>query len=85
MVKTPGFSKNQSMEKRTGSLFMNILGTSSGMISNYYSGYNFGSVSDRYSLQSEEEIKRYLYSRLRFTDFNISSVSYSKTNLKIVC
>jgi len=78
MVKTPGFSKNQSLEKRTGSLFMNILGTSSGMISNYYSGYNFGSVSDRYSLQSEEEIKRYLYSRLRFTDFNISSVSYSE-------
>ena len=78
MVKTPGFSKNQSLEKRTGSLYMNILGASSGKLSSYYSGYNYGSASGRYSLQSEDEMKRYLYSMLRFTDFDISSVSYSE-------
>ncbi|MFH0843072.1 MAG: DUF3857 domain-containing protein [Bacteroidota bacterium] len=78
IVRTPGFTKNQSQEKRTGSLYLNILGSSSGKIFNHYSGYNFGNASGRYSLQSEEEIKRYLYSRLRYTDFDISSVAYSE-------
>jgi hypothetical protein len=78
IVKTPEFAKNENIFKRTGSLYLNILGTSSGKISNYYSGSNFGSANGRFSLQSEDEMKRYLYSMLRFTDFNISSVTFSE-------
>ena len=78
MVKTPGFTKYQNLEKRTGSLYMNVLGTSSGNISNYYSGSYFETTSGRYSLQSEEEMKRTLNSRLRFMDLSIKSVTYTE-------
>jgi len=78
MAKTPKFSKYQNLEKRTGSIYMNSIGTSSGKISTYYSGSNFGLASSRYLMQYDDELKRLLYSGLRFTDFNVSSVTYSE-------
>jgi len=78
LVKTPEIPKGKNLEIRTGSFFMNILGTSTGNISNFYSGYNFGIASSIYSLDSEDEIKRTLNSGLRFTDFSVTSVNYSE-------
>lgn len=78
IVKSPALTKEQNQFRRNASLFMNVLGAASGRISNYYSGYNYGLASGRYSMQSEEEIKRSLYSGLRFTDFTLSDVSFSE-------
>ncbi len=78
IVKTPALTKEQNKFIRNGSLFLNVLGAASGRISNNYSGYNFGLASSRYSMQSEEEIKRFLSSSLLFTDFNVSGISYTE-------
>lgn len=78
MTKTPQYSKDQNLLKRTGSLYMSSLGTSSGRLSTYYSGSNFGSASFRYLMQYDEELKRILYSELRFPDFILSSVTYKE-------
>jgi hypothetical protein len=78
MVRTPGFRKDENIFKRTGSVFLNIFGASSGKISNYYSGYNYGKASSVFNLSSEEEMKRYLVSVLRFSDFSVNSVAYTE-------
>ena len=78
MVRTPGFDKVTNMVKRTGSVYLNILGTSTGKISNSYSGNTYGNASLLFNMNSEEEMKRYLVSVLRFPDFNITSVSYTE-------
>jgi hypothetical protein len=78
MVRTPEFSKDQTLFKRTGSLYLNYIGTLSGKISDSYSGFNLGYAKGNYSLQSDDEIKENLYSELRFTDFKVSSVDYSE-------
>jgi hypothetical protein len=78
MVRTPGFTKYRNQIKRSGSIYLNILGASSGKISNSYSGYTYDQASSLFSLDSEEEIKRYLISVLSFSDFNITSASYKE-------
>ncbi len=78
LVRTPGSAKNENVINRNGSVYLNILGASSGKISNYYSGHYFDIASGQFGLQSDEEMKQYLYSSLRFSDFNVPSVSYNE-------
>jgi hypothetical protein len=76
MVRTPSFRKSENLLSRTGSVFLNILGASSGKISNHYSGYNYGIASSLFEKESDEEMKDYLSKSLRFSEYKISSVSY---------
>jgi len=78
LVKTPGFVKERNVFKRSGSVYLNILGTSSGKISNFYSGYLFGKATLQFGMNSDDELKKYLLSVLRFSDLNITSVSYTE-------
>lgn len=78
IVKTPGFSKDQSIEKRTATFYMSSIGTSAGKIDYYYSGYNYAYTVDLFSQQSEDEIKELLYPAIRFTDFSLSSVTFTE-------
>jgi hypothetical protein len=79
LVRTPCFTKSENVQKRTGSVFLNVLGASSGKISNFYSGLFFDKARDQFGLQSELEMKQDLSSSLRFSNFNVSSVNYSES------
>jgi transglutaminase-like putative cysteine protease len=76
LVRTPGFDKDQNMLKRSGIVYLNILGASSARMTNYYAGYKFETANSLFSMQSEKEMKDFLYSDLRFSDLNVSSVGY---------
>jgi transglutaminase-like putative cysteine protease len=76
LVRTPEFKKSENVFRRTGSVSMYAIGSSLFKISNSYSGYNYGNADLIFGMKSEDELKRYLYSDLRFYDFNVSSVSY---------
>jgi len=78
LARTPGFKKTDNVLSRTGSVFLNVLGASSGKISNSYSGYYYSIASSLFGKESEEELKRYLYSVLNFPDFNVAAVSYNE-------
>jgi transglutaminase-like putative cysteine protease len=78
MVRTPEFKKNENVLKRTGSVTVYSIGASLFKISNSYSGYNYGNANLFFGMKSEDEMKRYLYSDLRFYDFDVSSVSYTE-------
>lgn len=78
IARTPDFKKDENIVKRTGSVYLNILGSSSGKISNYYAGYNYGVASDLFGKESEEEMKKYLNSILRFTDMSVRSVLFTE-------
>lgn len=78
LVRTPAFKDNENISRRTGSIYMNILGASSGQIAHRFSGYYYDVATSRYGKDSEEEIKRYLYGSLVFSDFNLNSVSFKE-------
>lgn len=78
LVKTPGFKKEQNVINRTGSVFINILGSSSAKYTVNYSGYYYDSAFKTYSLQSEGEMKKVLYSSLEYPDFTVKSAKYSE-------
>jgi len=78
LIKTPSFKKEQNIVKRTGSVFVNILGTSSAKYSVDYSGYYYDFSVTNLSLESEDEMKRTLYSALDYPDFTVSSAKYSE-------
>jgi transglutaminase-like putative cysteine protease len=78
MVRTPSFKKAENMVNKTGSIFLNVLGTSSGRITNYFSGYYYGLASSLLEKESEQEMKDYLSRSLRFSEYNISSVSFKE-------
>jgi hypothetical protein len=59
-------------------MFMTTVGSASGTIKNKYTGYNFGTASSLYGMQSEDEMKRYLSSSLGFSAISISVVKYSE-------
>jgi transglutaminase-like putative cysteine protease len=76
MVRTPSFSKEDNLFKRTGEISIYDSGSSLIKISNSYSGYNYGNASMLFRTKSEDEMKKFLYSSLRFYDFRVNSVSY---------
>lgn len=78
LVRTPAFSKETNILNSTGLVYINILGTLSGNLSNSYSGYFFDKSTMLYGKESEEDMKRILYSGLPFTDFSISKVTYNE-------
>jgi transglutaminase-like putative cysteine protease len=78
IVRTPEFKKEQNVVKRTGSVFVNILGTSSARYSVNYAGYYYGFSFSSLSQQSEGEMKRELYASLSYPDFSITSAKYSE-------
>jgi hypothetical protein len=78
MVRTPEFKKSENVLRRTGSVIIHGQGASIFDISNYYSGYNYGNADLSYSNQADEEMKRSLYSDLKFYDFTVSTVSYTE-------
>lgn len=78
LVKTPGFKKEQNMISNTGNVFINVAGTSTAIITTSISGYYFGNMMGEYSLQSEEGIKRSLYTTLDYPDFSITSAKYTE-------
>jgi hypothetical protein len=79
LAKTPAFGVDENISKRTGSVYLNILGASSGKITNMYSGYYFDFATSRYGMDSEEEMKRSLYSGLVFPDFKLNSATFKET------
>jgi hypothetical protein len=78
LVRTPAFKSDENISKRTGSFYMNILGSSSGKIAHRFSGYYYDNATSMYGKDSEEEMKRSLYGTLVFPDFNLISASYSE-------
>lgn len=78
IVKTPAFSKEKNLFKRTGEISIYESGSSIMMVSNSYSGYNFGKASILFGTRSDDEMKKFLYSSLRFYDFTVNSVSYKE-------
>jgi hypothetical protein len=78
LVKTPNYKKEENLYKRTGEFTIITTGNSSGIISNYYSGANYGDASSFLGTKSEDEIRKYLLSALRYTDFEVSSASFSE-------
>jgi hypothetical protein len=78
MVRTPAFKRGDNIEERTGSMYMNILGASSGTLNIKSTGYNYGDASGLYGLQSEDEMKRNLVSELDYSSINVSAAKYSE-------
>ena len=78
MVKTPGFKKSENVVSRSGSATIHVQGATLFNISNSYSGFNYGDADLVFSNKADEEMKRYLYSSLRFYDFTVSSISYKE-------
>jgi hypothetical protein len=62
---------------------MNVLGSASARINAKYNGSFYGSAHSSYFMQSEDEMKRKLFSNLRYSDFKVPMVSYSESALKI--
>jgi len=77
LVRTPGYSGNQSQEKITGTLYLNVLGGTSGKLSSLYTGYNYDIAVGNFASQSEGEISKILYKGLKFNDFSVSSITYT--------
>jgi len=78
MVKTPAFSKEDNLFRRTGEVSIHSIGSSIAKVSNSYSGYHYGNASLLYRTKSEDELRKSLYSNLRFHDFIVNSVSYKE-------
>lgn len=78
MAKTPSFKKEQNLIRREGNFSISTQGVSSGRMTSIYSGHHYESATFRYAMQSEDEIKRSLYSGMRFNDLDISGVKYSE-------
>jgi transglutaminase-like putative cysteine protease len=78
LVKTPEFRKEQNMVTRTGSVFVNILGNSTAKYSVNYGGYYYDFSASSLALQSEEEMKKELYSSLGYPDFTVTSAKYTE-------
>jgi transglutaminase-like putative cysteine protease len=78
LVRTPAFRKNENLVKRTGTVSMNNFGKSSARITDYYSGIYYEKASDLFGLSSDEEMKRYLNSSLKYWDLNPTSVKFSE-------
>ncbi len=78
MVRTPAFTKKDNLKERTGLMFMTTMGSASGTIINKYTGYNFGTASSSFGMQSEDEMKRYISSSLGFSEVSMSAVKYSE-------
>ena len=78
MVRTPEFKKSENVFRRTGSVIIHGQGASIFDISNFYSGYNYGDADLNFINQADEEMKRSLYSDLKFYDFTVSTVSYTE-------
>ncbi|HLN55728.1 MAG TPA: DUF3857 domain-containing protein [Bacteroidales bacterium] len=78
LVKTPEYRKEQNIIQRSGSLFFNSSGATSARLKTTYSGYYFGIYSNTFSMQSEGEMKKTLYSSLDYPDFTVTSASYSE-------
>ena len=78
IVRTPEFRKIDNIHKRTGTISLFESGASLFKISDNYSGYNYWNATSTFGKQSEDEMKRYLNSSLRFYDFAVNSVSYSE-------
>ncbi len=76
MTRTPGFTKNDNQLKRSGSMLINGTGTASGKIEAVYSGILYSKATSLFGLESEDEMKRYMYSVLRYSDFTVSTVNY---------
>jgi transglutaminase-like putative cysteine protease len=78
LVRTPEFRKSENVIKRTGTVTMYGKEPSLFKLSNSYEGFNYGEADMTLGNKSEEEIKRLLYSDLRYSDFTVSSVSYAE-------
>ncbi len=78
LVKTPGFTKEQNSTISTGSVFINFDGTSTALMDINYSGLNYFSTWRSLSMQSEEELKKTLYTRIRLPDFKVISAKYNE-------
>jgi hypothetical protein len=78
LVRTPAFANDENVSKRAGSVYINILGASTGKITNKYSGYYYHFATSIYGMDSEEEMKRSLYNGLVFPDFKLNSAAYKE-------
>lgn len=78
LVRTPAFRKNENLFKRTGNVSLNNFGKSSARISDFYSGIYYEQASDLFGLSSDEEMRRYLNSSLKYWDLNTTSVKFSE-------
>lgn len=78
LVKTPEYRKELNIVQRSGSLFFNTSGATSARLKTTYSGYYFGIYSNVFSMQSEGEMKKTLYSSLEYPDFTVTAASYKE-------
>lgn len=78
LVKTPEYRKEQNIIQRSGSLFFNSSGSTSARLKTTYSGFYFGVYSNIFSMQSEGEMKKALYSSLDYPDFTVTAASYEE-------
>jgi hypothetical protein len=78
MVRTPESKKDENLIMTRGSFKLNSAGNSTGKVSTNYSGYYYSGASNKYSLLSEDEMKRSLYASIGFPDFTILSTGFNE-------
>jgi hypothetical protein len=79
----PGDKRGFNLSGRSGVFFMNVKGSASARINAKFSGSFFGSAHSNYFIQSEDELRRILFSNLRYSDFKVPTVSYMESALKV--
>jgi hypothetical protein len=75
LVRTPESKKEENLILTKGSFKLNSAGNSAVKVSTNYSGYYYD-ISRGYSLQSEDEMKKSLYTSIEFPDFTIVTAGY---------
>jgi hypothetical protein len=78
LVRTPEYKKNENLIKRTGMVTIYDKGSALFKVSDSYSGCHYGDYRTNFVMKTDDELKRYLYSSLRFYDFTVNSVSWEE-------
>jgi hypothetical protein len=78
LVRTPAFTSGENLFRKTGTVSLNGFGKSFVKISDHYSGDMYDHASYLFALSSEDEMKKYLISSMKYSDFTPASVKYTE-------
>ncbi len=78
LAHTPSFRKEDNILTNSGSVFVNATGTSSVILKTTGSGYYYSELTGLFSLESEEGIKKNLYSFFEYPDITVTSARYTE-------
>jgi hypothetical protein len=78
LVRTPAFNTGENLFRKTGTVSLNIYGKSFVKFSDYYAGSLYQPANDLFALSSDDEMKKYLITDMKFSDFSPTSVKYTE-------